>query len=166
MILHRYGRTTLFCVFTLIACVATQATCRAALINLTPTNGVNSSTSVPLSDLLSGQTMGLTVGDKIFTGFNYSRIGDMPQADDILVLGFKDPSGNWGVSFHGPFVDLPGGGASDALIRFIVEVGEPQARRPHKVFASRTPTCSWAASAWVRIPHSRSTKPSSVSTKR
>jgi hypothetical protein len=127
MILHRYGRTALFCVFTLIAFVAARATGRAALINLTPTDGVNSSTSVPLSDLISGQTMGLTVGDKIFTGFNYSRIGDMPEADDVLVLGFKDPAGNWGVSFHGPFVDLPGNGASDALIRFIVEVGEPQA---------------------------------------
>ena len=44
----------------------------------------------------------------------------MPVANDVLVLGFKDPDGNWGVSFHGTFVDLPGGGFSDALIRFMV----------------------------------------------
>jgi hypothetical protein len=70
--------------------------------------------------------MGLQVGDKIFTGFNYSRIGDMPVPEDVLVLGFRDPDGNWGVSFHGPFVDLPGNGFSDALIRFMVEVAPAQ----------------------------------------
>jgi len=94
----------------------------AALINLTPSNGVNSSTSVPLSQLTSGQFEGVTVGDKIFTGFNYDPIGDMPAGSAVNVLGFRDPSGNWGVSFHGAFLDLPGGGASDAVIRFAVEV--------------------------------------------
>jgi hypothetical protein len=95
---------------------------RAAFINLTPTNGVNSSTSVPLSDLVSGSVEGIEVGDKLFSGFNYSRIGDMPPATDVNVLGFRDPAGNWGISFHGTFVDLPGGGFSDALIRYIVDI--------------------------------------------
>jgi len=77
---------------------------------------------VPLSDLTSGAVMGVTVGDKIFTGFNYSFLGDMPSAVNVQVLGFKDPTGNWGVSFHGAFLDLPGGGASDAAIRFNVDI--------------------------------------------
>lgn len=100
----------------------------AALIDLTPVgNAVNSVGSVSLADLQNDPASGIIVGDKIFTGFSYSRIGDMPVASDVLVLGFKDPSGNWGVSFHGTFVDLPGGGFSDALIRFVVEVDEPSA---------------------------------------
>jgi hypothetical protein len=99
-----------------------MTTSRAAFINLTPTTGVNSEQSVPLSDLIDGTVDGITVGDKIMSGFVYSRIGDMPEADDINVLGFKDSDGNWGLSFHGTFLDLPGGGASDALIRFIVDI--------------------------------------------
>lgn len=98
-------------------------TTRAALINLTPTNGANSTTSIKLSDLIAGDpTDGIIVGDKIMNGFVYSPLGDMPAASDINVLGFKDPDGNWGLSFHGTFLDLPGGGISDALIRFVVNV--------------------------------------------
>lgn len=94
----------------------------AAPINLTPAAGSsNSVDSVTLSSLLSNSD-GIVVGDKIFTGFSYSRTGDMPSADNINVLGFRDPSGNWGVTFHGSFVDLPGGASSDAFIRFMVEV--------------------------------------------
>jgi len=101
------------------------STASAALIDLTPVgNAVNSVGSVSLAALQSDPTGGIIVGDKIFTGFSYSRIGDMPLPADINVLGFKDPDGNWGVSFHGTFVDLPGGGFSDALIRFQVEIDE------------------------------------------
>jgi hypothetical protein len=95
---------------------------QAALINLTPTNGVNSSSSVNLADLVSGEVMGIQVGDKQFTGFNYSFIGDMPPAVDVEVLGFLDNDGNFGISFHGGFLDLPGGGVSDAMIRFQVDI--------------------------------------------
>lgn len=102
--------------------VAAVGSSQAAFINLTPSNGVNSSTSVPLSDLVSGAVTGVTVGDKIFSGFNYSFLGDMPAPVDVQVLGFKDQNGNWGVSFHGTFIDLPGGGISDALIRFNVDI--------------------------------------------
>jgi hypothetical protein len=95
----------------------------AALIDLTPVgNSVNSVGSISLANLQNDPTSGIIVGDKIFTGFSYSRIGDMPVASNVNVLGFKDPDGNWGVSFHGIFVDNPGGGPSDALIRFMVEV--------------------------------------------
>jgi hypothetical protein len=107
-----------------VACAVLGAGQRssAALVNLTPTVGANSADSVSLGDLVTGDVMGLIVGDKIFTGFSYSPIGDVPPADQINVLGFRDPSGNWGISFHGAFFDLPGGGASDALIRYMVEV--------------------------------------------
>lgn len=127
MMLHKYGFKVLLPILLLMTVAALPA--EAALINLTPTNGVNSTNSVNLDDLISGDVMGLLVGDKIFTGFNYSAIGNMPNADDILVLGFRDPDGNWGVSFHGAFHDLPGNGPSDALIRFIVDVAPEQAEQ-------------------------------------
>lgn len=102
----------------------------ATLVDLTPTSpAVNSAGSVSLADLISGQAMGIQVGDKLFTGFSYSKIGDMPTAADVMVLGFKDPNGNWGVTFHGAFIDLPGGGGSDALIRFNVAVNPIFAQR-------------------------------------
>lgn len=104
------------------------STASAALIDLTPVgSAVNSVNSITLADLQNDPTSGIIVGDKIFTGFSYSRLGDMPAASNINVLGFKDPSGNWGVSFHGTFLDLPGGSTSDALIRFAVEVDQDAA---------------------------------------
>lgn len=109
---------------------------QAALINLTPTPGsLNSTTSVTLDSLQNGTNMGIVVGDKIFTGFSYSKIGDMPDPTAINVLGFQDPDGNWGVSFHGTFVDLPGGSSSDALIRFMVQVdpGPPTAPNTRRI---------------------------------
>jgi hypothetical protein len=109
-------------VVAVIAC-AIAAPLSAALVNLTPTGGaVNSNTSVNLNDLLTGAQMGIIVGDKIFTGFSYSAFGDMPAATDVKVLGFRDPSNNWGITFQGSFRDLPGGADSDALIRFIVDI--------------------------------------------
>jgi hypothetical protein len=109
----------------LLAATMAATPTRAAFINLTPDSGqANSATSVKLSDLIAGTdgVDGITVGDKNINGFVYSPIGDMPDASDINVLGFRDPSGNWGVSFHGTFLDLPGGGISDALLRFVVSV--------------------------------------------
>jgi hypothetical protein len=97
--------------------------CSAALIDLTPSNGVNSASSVKLSDLVSGQVMGLQVGDKVFTNFTYTPTGDMPAAQDVNVLGFEDPQGNWGISLHGTFVDLPGGAAtSQATLQYQAQV--------------------------------------------
>ena len=93
------------------------------LIDLTPTVGSNSSESVNLAELVAGDVPGFIVGDKIFTGFSYSKVGlDMPSAENVEVLGFRDPDGNWGLTLHGTFSDFPGNGPSDALIRFMVEV--------------------------------------------
>jgi len=119
---NHLGKT--FGVALLLAATMAVTTTRAAFINLTPTNGSNSATSAKLSDLIAGTNGfdGITVGDKNINGFVYSPIGDMPAASDINVLGFKDTDGNWGVSFHGTFLDLPGGGNSDALIRFVVNI--------------------------------------------
>jgi hypothetical protein len=118
-----------FGVALLLAATMAVTTTRAAFINLTPTNGSNSSTSIKLSELIDGDpTDGIIVGDKNMSGFVYSPIGDMPEAEDISVLGFKDQDGNWGLSFHGAFLDLPGGSASDALIRFVVNI-DPTALR-------------------------------------
>ncbi len=122
MRLHRMTYRPLFAALLVTTMLMAAAPVRAAFIDLTPTNGVNSSTSVLLSDLISGTVMGVTVGDKIFSGFNYSFLGDMPSAVNVQVLGFKDADGNWGVSFHGAFLDLPGGGASDAAVRFNVDI--------------------------------------------
>lgn len=103
--------------------VCTSAIASAALIDLTPAGSAsNSIGSVTLAALQDDPTGGIIVGDKIFTGFSYSRLGDMPLPTEVNVLGFKDPDGNWGVSFHGIFQDKPGGSESDALIRFAVEV--------------------------------------------
>lgn len=89
----------------------------------------NSNDSVILADLLSGAVDGISVGDKIFTEFFYSTVGDdMPDPADINVFGFTDLDGNYGLSFHGSFIDMPGGGPSDALLRFSVEVS-PIAQR-------------------------------------
>src|SRR5215212_2815416 len=100
-----------FGVALLLAATIAVTTTRAAFINMTPTNAANSDTSVKLSDLINADGIdGITVGDKIMSGFVYEPIGDMPPASEVNVLGFQDPDGNWGISFHGTFLDMPGGG--------------------------------------------------------
>lgn len=83
---------------------------------------------VPLNELLNGTFGGIVVGDKIFSQFFYSTLpnDDMPDPAAVKVFGFQDPNDHLGISFHGVFQDLPGGGPSDALIRYTVEV-EPKA---------------------------------------
>jgi hypothetical protein len=131
--LKRLDARLCICLLAIIAVAASPA--GAALVNLTPAAGTsNSATSVTLADLVGGNVMGLTVGDKTFTGFSYSPSGDMPTAANVNVLGFKDGAGNWGVTFQGAFLDLPGGGASDAAVRFVVGVAPGQtAPNPRKI---------------------------------
>jgi hypothetical protein len=108
----------------LAACVCVAvAPASAALIDLTPVGG-NGTVSGPVSlaTLLADPTGGVTVGDKVFTGFGYSGTNDMPVAANVNVLGLKDAAGNWGLRFQAAFLDLPGGASSDAHISFMVEV--------------------------------------------
>jgi hypothetical protein len=131
---NRQGNT--FGVALLLAATVAVTTTRAAFINLTPTSGsANSSTSVKLSDLIAGTNGidGITVGDKQMNGFVYSPIGDMPPATSVEVLGYQDPSGNWGLSFQGTFMDLPGGGVSDAMIRFVVNIDPNFLRQGYRI---------------------------------
>lgn len=117
----------------LAACLGVAiSSASAALIDLTPTGGAsNSANSVSLADLIGAD--GIAVGDKEFTGFSYSDIGDMPSAADVEVLGYRDASGNWGISFHGAFLDLPGGSFSDALVRFMVNVRAAEAAQGWRI---------------------------------
>ena len=72
----------------------------------------------------------IQVADKVFTNFTYSFTGDMPSASGINVLPQIDLDVNnnptaWGIRFQGAFLDLPGGGASDAFITYRVYVVDP-----------------------------------------
>lgn len=67
--------------------------------------------------LVPGAT--LKVDDKVFSDFTYSATGDMPAAAAVNVNGFIDGSEEC-VRFQGGFTDVPGGGASDALITYTV----------------------------------------------
>ena len=78
---------------------------------------------VVLSDLVSGQVPSVTVGDKLFSVFSYSNIGDMPAAADINVFGYQDPDDNFGLTLQGAFLDNPGDpNASTATLGFDVTV--------------------------------------------
>lgn len=97
---------------------------QANLLNYAHLQPNDPNESVLLSELLNGTYPGVVVGDKIFSKFFYSTLpnDDMPAPNMVNVFGFQDEDDNWGISFHGAFQDLPGGGPSDALIRFTVEV--------------------------------------------
>jgi hypothetical protein len=117
----RTGNLQVFA-FAAVAGLFSISPVRAAFVDLTPSAGAgNSAAAVSLADLVGGAVTGITVGDKSFTGFSYSMTGDMPAATNVNVLGFQDSLGNWGVTFQGAFMDLPGGSASDAVIRFMVQ---------------------------------------------
>lgn len=106
-------------------------TAQAAHVTLDPND---SNDFVTLADLVDGSVVGVVVGDKTFDEFFYSTIGaDMPDPENINVFGFEDADGNFGVSFHGIFIDLPGGGPSDALLRFTVSVTEDAAAQGFRI---------------------------------
>lgn len=79
---------------------------------------VHSDQSVLLSDLIGGGT--LSVGDKTFSDFTYSQVGDMPLATEVDVIPIIS-DGDFGIRFAGSFIDMVGGGVSDSLITFTVE---------------------------------------------
>ena len=77
---------------------------------------------VPLSTLIPGGTK--TCGDKLFSDFSYSSTNNMPAASGVNV-DCVTVAGNLCLEFSGGFVDLPGGDASDALIKYTVTVTAP-----------------------------------------
>lgn len=77
-----------------------------------------------LADLIANDGS-VVVGDKLFDNFSYAWTGDMPDASGVNVIEYTDPDGNFGIQFQGAFIDLAGGGASDALITFDVTVLDP-----------------------------------------
>lgn len=80
---------------------------------------VHSADTVLLSSLLDGAGT-LTVGDKTFSDFTYSAVGDMPPATGVNVIPIIS-DGDFGIRFQAGFIDTVGGGASDSLITFSVE---------------------------------------------
>ncbi len=117
---------TLCCVG-VAALVASADRAQATLVGYPHLEPNDPNQSVLLSDLLGDPNdalPGIIVGDKLFTEFFYSTLpnDDMPSPENIRIFGFRDLDDNLGISFHGAFLDLPGGGPSDALIRFTVEV--------------------------------------------
>jgi hypothetical protein len=77
-----------------------------------------------LSDLIANHGV-ICNGDKTFSDFAYHPIGDMPDPSLIDVVSFIDSHGNLGIRLIGPFADLPGGGASEALLEYKVTVTDP-----------------------------------------
>jgi hypothetical protein len=73
-----------------------------------------------LSDLinLNGSVFS---GGLVFEQFQYLGTGDMPDPADINVVPYFDGT-DFGIKFQGAFLDLVGGGNSDALIDFQVSV--------------------------------------------
>jgi len=90
-------------------------------------NAVAPPSGITLEQLVLNPTWHIDQGDKRFFGFSYQNSGDMPDAADINVVGITSVLGNHGISFTGaPFVDLIGGGFSDAVIEYSVTVLDPQ----------------------------------------
>lgn len=92
------------------------ATSQASIITTGP--------PVPLQDLIDG-TATVSSGDKTFVNFAYNFTGDNPIAADVNVIPIEDMFGNYGIRFQGGFIDLAGGGASDALITYSVVAPQP-----------------------------------------
>ena len=86
------------------------------------TLAVNASAEAILLSTLIENDGTITNGDKEFSDFGYAATGDMPSSDRVNVLTIEDAEGNFGIRFQGGFVDLPGDGASDALIFYDVTV--------------------------------------------
>jgi len=119
-------KTTAFLAFFSLAlcCASTAHADHADISDYLILNPTDPNNSVTMADLLIGDPFGVIVGDKVFNEFFYSTLpnDDMPDPEDINVSGFQDNDGNYGLSFLGDFWDFEGGGPSDALLRYTVEV--------------------------------------------
>ena len=85
---------------------------------------VQTGPGVALQDLIDG-TATITSGNLTFNSFGYAGTGEVPDATGVNVIPIEDCDGNVGVRFQGGFLDLPGNGASDALISYNVVAPGP-----------------------------------------
>ena len=83
----------------------------------------SSARAVLLSDLI-GFSSSINAGNLVFSDFSYLSTGDMPADTKINIVPYFDGT-DWGIKIQGAFHDLPGGGASDALIEFKTSVNNP-----------------------------------------
>ncbi|MEX2317119.1 MAG: PEP-CTERM sorting domain-containing protein [Pirellulales bacterium] len=117
MLLQRQNRLASFVAPLLLAVfgLAVTTPCQATLIVGDP---------VLLSTLHNNPDGEILVGDKLFSRFFYSAVGDMPPVDRVNVTPIQDDDGNWGIRFTAPFIDfidLVGNAGSDATIVYRVE---------------------------------------------
>ena len=125
---HPSKSTLLGLALVLVASTAALADHHGGYLELIP----NQSQEVHLSDLLSGQIPGLSIGDKLFDNFTYSSTGDMPKADRVVITGITDSDGNLGIRIQGAFADFPDIGqqlSSDAGITFEVAINPEYVRK-------------------------------------
>lgn len=86
---------------------------------------VQSANAALLHDLINTNGS-VTIGNLVFDQFSYTYNNDMPDPSLITVGTHVDGSGNTGLIFQGSFMDLPGGGASSAVIGFrVTSLGAP-----------------------------------------
>lgn len=73
-----------------------------------------------LSDLIS-LNGSIFAGGLVFDQFHYLATGDMPDPAAINIVPYFDGT-DFGIKIQGAFLDLPGGGSSDALLEYRVSV--------------------------------------------
>ena len=88
---------------------------------------VEAHAAVSISELIASQGS-VVSGDKRFDQFSFSSTGDMPPADQVLVVSREDFSGNYGIRLFGAFLDHPGDGPSELTVGYRVAVLDPDRR--------------------------------------
>ncbi|MBL9125217.1 MAG: PEP-CTERM sorting domain-containing protein [Planctomycetaceae bacterium] len=77
-----------------------------------------------MSDLI-GFSSSIVSGNLVFSDFSYLATGDMPADTAINIVPYFDGT-DYGIKIQGAFHDMPGGGASDALIEFRTSTIDPE----------------------------------------
>lgn len=88
-------------------------------------NGVRPARAAILADLIANPTNSITVGDKVFSNFQYTTTGvGMPSAANVNVNPLPtDVLGNFGITITGGFTS--NGGVADATLSYDVRITTP-----------------------------------------
>jgi len=105
----------------------TQKMFGSALLFCWVVSAVEVHAAVSISELIASQGSVIS-GDKRFDQFSFSETGDMPPADQVMVVSRQDLSGNYGIRLFGAFLDHPGGGPSELTVGYRVAVLDPDRR--------------------------------------